>query len=238
MAEGGAAILLWGAVSIAFLHTIIGVDHYLPFIAIGRARRWSMRKTLSMTALCGVGHVTGSVLLGLVGVALGVALQRLELIESLRGSIAAWALIGFGLVYATVSFVASHRRRRHSHAHVHADGTVHHHSHSHQQNHAHPQTVQEDFPMTKWALFVVFVFGPCEALIPMFMVPAYQHNWALVVAVAALFSVVTIATMLAAVALGLYGSSLVSLQGLEKHGNTLAGLAIAGSGLGIQMLGI
>lgn len=238
MIETTASILLWGAASIAFLHTLIGVDHYLPFIVIGKARRWSVRKTLSITALCGLGHVTGSVVLGLVGVALGVALKRLELIESFRGSVAAWALIGFGLVYAAVSFVASRRGQRHSHTHVHADGTVHYHPHSHQQNHVHPHDGENGFGITKWALFVVFVFGPCEALIPMFMVPAYEHNWALVAAVAVLFSAVTIVTMLAAVAFGLWGSSLASLRGLEKHGNTFAGLAIAGSGLGIQLWGI
>ncbi|MDP5070115.1 MAG: hypothetical protein NWQ45_04370 [Congregibacter sp.] len=238
MSDSAALLLIWGAASIAFLHTVIGVDHYLPFIAIGKARRWTLRRTLGITALCGLGHVTGSVLLGLVGVALGVALQRLEFIESLRGSFAAWGLIAFGLVYAAVSFVKTSRRERHSHAHAHSDGTFHQHEHSHQSSHLHVHEAADGHGTTKWALFIVFVFGPCEALIPMFMVPAYAHNWALVVGVAGVFSAVTIATMLGAVTLGVYGSAFLSLRAFEQHANTLAGLAIAASGIGIQVLGI
>ncbi len=41
--------------------------------AIGRARNWSLGKTLSVTALCGAGHVLGSIALGLVGIGLGLA---------------------------------------------------------------------------------------------------------------------------------------------------------------------
>lgn len=238
MTETAASILLWGAASIAFLHTLIGVDHYLPFIVIGKARRWRTRKTLSFTALCGVGHVTGSVLLGLIGVALGLAVQKLEFVESVRGSVAAWGLIAFGLIYAGGSLLRNARGHRHAHVHSHADGTLHSHEHSHEKQHAHAHVAGDTQGLTKWTLFVLFVFGPCEALIPMFMVPAYEHNWSLVVSVAVVFSTVTIATMISAVAVGLYGFSFLPLRLIDRHANVLAGLAIAGSGLGIQLLGL
>jgi len=61
-------ILLTTAVSVAFVHTLIGVDHTLPFIVIGRARDWPLRKVLGLTALCGLGHVLTSVVLGGVGI--------------------------------------------------------------------------------------------------------------------------------------------------------------------------
>ena len=69
-------VLAATAASIGFVHTVTGPDHYLPFIAIGRARRWSLTRTLSITALCGVGHVLGSVALGSLGIGLGLALSR------------------------------------------------------------------------------------------------------------------------------------------------------------------
>ena len=238
MTDASVQLLLWAAASVAALHTLIGVDHYLPFVVIGRARRWSLRRTLAFTGLCGVGHVTGSVLLGLVGVGLGVAVQQLEAVESVRGSLAAWGLIAFGLVYAAVSALNAARQQRHSHVHAHVDGTVHRHVHDHQREHAHAHTVADRQGMTRWALFLLFVLGPCEALIPMFMVPAFAHDWLAVCAVAAVFSAVTIVTMLGAVALGFCGLSLAPGALLERHANTLAGLAIAGSGLGIQLLGI
>ncbi|MCH7764784.1 MAG: hypothetical protein IIB95_13800 [Candidatus Marinimicrobia bacterium] len=49
-------ILLLTAASIGFVHTIIGPDHYLPFIMISRARSWSFQKTIFITLLCGMGR--------------------------------------------------------------------------------------------------------------------------------------------------------------------------------------
>jgi len=65
-------ILLMTAASVGFLHTILGPDHYLPFIMIGKARDWTLKKTLWLTFLCGVGHILSSVVIGLVGIAIGV----------------------------------------------------------------------------------------------------------------------------------------------------------------------
>lgn len=238
MEDSTLTVLLWGAASIAFLHTLIGVDHYLPFILIGKARGWTLRKTLALTALCGVGHVVGSVVLGLVGVGLGVAVDSLEIIEGVRGSIAAWGLIAFGLIYAAVSALRAARGHHHAHVHAHADGTLHEHDHDHHGDHAHGHGASDRGGMTRWALFILFVLGPCEALIPMFMAPAYAHDWGGVVAVAAVFSAITVVTMVGAVAVGAVGLSFAPLKRLERHVNTLAGLAIASSGLAIQLLGI
>lgn len=228
--------LLIAAASVAFLHTLIGVDHYLPFILIGRARGWTLKRTLGLTAICGVGHVVGSVILGFVGVGLGVAVERMEIIEGFRGSIAAWGLIAFGLIYAAVAAYRAAKGRRHTHVHVHADGTLHEHPHDHHGAHGHGHV--EGKGLTRWTLFILFVLGPCEALIPMFMAPAYAHDWSGVISVALVFSAVTIATMIGAVAVGAVGLSFAPLKGLERHANTLAGLAIASSGLAIQVLGI
>ena len=52
MIGGGTLSLLLGtAVGIAALHTAVGVDHTLPFIALGRAQNWTLRKVLVVTAL-------------------------------------------------------------------------------------------------------------------------------------------------------------------------------------------
>lgn len=93
------AVLIVIAASIGFLHTLLGPDHYLPFIVMARARQWSLLKTAWITFMCGLGHVASSVLLGIVGIALGIAVSKLEGIESFRGDLAVWALIAFGLVY-------------------------------------------------------------------------------------------------------------------------------------------
>src|SRR5690606_14515834 len=122
--------LLGTAATVGCLHTLVGVDHTLPFVVLARANRWHLAKLWSVTAGCGLLHVLSSVVIGAVGIGLGVALERLAWIEELRGNLAAWMLIGFGAAYAVWGLVRAKRGRRHNHAHVHEDGTVHHHEHN------------------------------------------------------------------------------------------------------------
>ncbi len=94
-----SAVLYLTAASIGFFHTLLGPDHYVPFIVISKARKWSLTKTNFITFLCGLGHVGSSVLIGFIGIMLGVAVNKIILIESTRGSVAAWLMIAFGLAY-------------------------------------------------------------------------------------------------------------------------------------------
>jgi hypothetical protein len=71
--SGDLTTLAVAAATIGLPHALLGPDHYLPFIAMSRARRWSLLKTSLGTLLCGLGHVGSSVALGLVGIALGLA---------------------------------------------------------------------------------------------------------------------------------------------------------------------
>ncbi len=89
-----------------------------------------------------------------------------------------------------------------------------------------------------WSLFIIFVLGPCEPLIPLLMAPAYAMDWFVVVAVVALFAFVTIGTMLAVVTIGYYGMKLRFGNFLERNVHVVAGMTICLSGLAIQLLGI
>jgi len=92
-------ILLITTLSIAFFHTLTGPDHYLPFIVIGKSRNWNIRKTMLFTILCGLGHVGSSIILGVIGITMGIAIHKIELWEGQRGSIIAILLLAFGFVY-------------------------------------------------------------------------------------------------------------------------------------------
>ncbi len=221
-------LLLVTAATIGIVHTLLGPDHYVPFIALGRHRGWSARHTLIFTVLCGAGHCLGSVVLGLVGVAVGLSLAGLTDVETVRGDVAAWLLLAFGLVFALWGLRTAARGVRHSHAHVHDDGTLHTHTHDHHDGHLH---LHADAPRSRgihWALFIVFLFGPCEALIPMLMYPAAAENVTGLVMVVAVFVVATVGTMTAAVALGLRAVGRVRWRGMERHSATLTGVAICG----------
>jgi sulfite exporter TauE/SafE len=230
------AVLTLTAAGIGFFHTLMGPDHYLPFVVLSRARGWSWRKTSAVTLLCGLGHVLSSVVLGLVGIALGVALHRLEAIEQWRGSVAAWALITVGLVYFAWGLHRAMRRK--GHRHFHFPGTAKLHELQHHPERAAQLEAEGKVSLTPWVLFIVFALGPCEPLIPILMYPAATASWGGAVLVAGVFSVVTMTTMLAAVWIGSAGLNLVPLGKLERYSHALAGAAIFLSGLGIQMLGL
>jgi nickel/cobalt exporter len=229
-------ILLTTAITIGFVHTLIGIDHTLPFVVLGRAQGWSLRRVLLITGLCGLGHVASSVVLGVLGIGLGVLVSRLEWIETVRGSMAAWVLIIFGLGYAGWSFARS--RRSYRHTHLHAGGVVHAHEQLGSHGHSGEETSLNPAAVTAWSLFIIFVLGPCEPLIPLLMVPALEMGTPAVIAVAMVFGLTTIGTMLGLVTLGYLGLRLAWSRRLEAHANTLAGLAIAASGLVIQLFGI
>ena len=129
--------LLTTAAMIGLFHTLLGPDHYLPFIVMGKARRWSATKTALITLACGIGHVASSVILGLIGITAGLALHVLELTETIRGEYAAWLLTAFGLVYCAWGIRRAIRNKPHTHQHAHA-GTEHTHKHTHNVDHVHP----------------------------------------------------------------------------------------------------
>ncbi|NHZ72906.1 MAG: hypothetical protein GWP16_00340 [Nitrospirae bacterium] len=240
-------ILAATAASIGLVHTLIGPDHYVPFIALSGARKWSLSKTLGVTAVCGVGHVLGSVVLGGLGILLGVALGGLEWFEGFRGEIAGWLLLGFGVAYTAWGLRQAYRNRPHTHWHGHSDGTTHEHTHTHRQEHAHVHASQQELAqgdresstsgrrITPWVLFLIFIFGPCEALIPVLMYPAAEGSWWGVALVVAVFGLATVATMLATVAVGYLGISRLPLGRLERFSHALAGLTLVACGLAIQL---
>jgi len=123
------------AASIGFLHTLLGPDHYLPFIMMSWARKWSRTKTMVITFLCGLGHIASSIVLGMIGVSLGIAVKKLELIESSRGNVAAWLLIAFGLAYLVWGLRRAYKNKPHVHAHVHMGEDEHQHPHDHHLEH-------------------------------------------------------------------------------------------------------
>ena len=228
------AILIFSAITIGFFHTILGPDHYLPFIVMAKARNWSMIKTSWITVLCGIGHVGSSILLGSIGLAFGIGISKLAGLESFRGNLAGWAFVIFGLGYSIWAFWRMKKNRPHTHAHVHIDGTVHNHDHKHKGEHLHGHKKS----LTPWILFLIFVLGPCEPFIPLLMYPAAKSSFAGMMAVTITFSFVTIATMLGVVLLTSYGISFARLGKMEKYTHVIAGLTILISGVGIQFLGL
>jgi nickel/cobalt transporter (NicO) family protein len=226
-------ILTLSAASIGFLHTLTGPDHYLPFIVLSKARKWSLWKTSWITLLCGLGHVGSSVVLGIIGIASGVALNKLVHTESVRGGIVSWVFLTFGLIYLIWGIYKGVKNKPHKHLHFHEDGNIDEHHHTHESEHGH----EHGKKMTLWVLFIIFVLGPCEPLIPFMMKPAADGNSWGIVQVAGIFSLVTIATMLTIVILAYKGFEFLPMKKLERYIHAIAGGVILICGIGMVFLG-
>jgi nickel/cobalt transporter (NicO) family protein len=227
-------VLTGTAAALAFTHTLFGPDHYLPFIVMSKARKWSTWKTIWVTLLSGLGHVGSSVVLGIIGIAFGLGISKIEIFEGFRGNLAAWAFILFGGIYFLYGIWRVYKKKQHSHPHVHEDGTLHIHDHKHAEGHDHVHKKN----ITPWVLFTIFVLGPCEPLIPVLMFPAAKENIGGLIMVTVVFSVITLATMLGIVLLASYGIKILPFGKLEKYTHAIAGATIMLSGLAIVFLGL
>ena len=252
--EKEIAALALTAASLGFVHTILGPDHYLPFIMMSWARKWSALKTAIITFLCGLGHIASSVVLGIIGIVLGLAVAKIEGWESSRGDIAAWLLIAFGLAYCVWGIRQAYRRKEHTHSHLHPESDKaprsclrqedagaehsHEHTHSHNGHHSHVHLEPYKTSITPWVLFVIFVFGPCEPLIPILMYPAARNSVPGLILVTTTFGTATIGTMLVVVMLARAGVNLLPLGKLNRYSHALSGAAILLCGLAIVFVGL
>jgi len=218
-------LLLGAAFTMGILHTLAGPDHYLPFIALSRAGNWPLKKTLRMTALCGLGHILSAVAVAFLALKLGTVLFSLEKVEAIRGNLAAWALTVFGFSYALWGLrkVLAGKKALKEKA---------------------PAPLGEGGGgrarrAAGWIVFLIFVLGPCEPLIPFILFPETTASGLHLLAVTSVFGTATLLTMLAAVAAAVSGLKLLPSRGLlGRYGHTLAGGVIGSCGLAMTFLGL
>jgi hypothetical protein len=208
-----AAALAVAAMSVGSLHSL-APDHWVPFTALARAQGWSRRRTALVTLLCGFGHVTVSVALGLAGLFLGLAaLQALgQRLEAVAGIL----LVGFGVAYAVWGLRKAVRERLHGHSHH------------------HPHDVHRT---TAWTLFLLFSADPCVAVIPIVFAAA-PLGTAHAVAVVGAYEAATLGTMVGLVLLSHAGVKSLRARWLDRYGDGAAGGLIAATGLVLMALGI
>lgn len=207
--------LLLAAITVGSLHSL-APDHWVPFAALGRAQGWSAGRTARVTFLCGFGHVTVSVLFGLLGLLFGRQLfvsfgRRME-------SFAGVLLVAFGLVYAVWSLRRTAGRHLHGHAHVHYDH------------------VHEPGRMTVRSLFLLFCADPCVAVVPVLFAAAPLGAVQTVLLVV-FYEMATIATMIALVLPARAGAGLLHGAWLTRYGDATAGGLIVLTGLVVGALG-
>jgi putative Mn2+ efflux pump MntP len=205
------AALALAAASVGSLHSL-APDHWVPFTALARARGWSRARTARVTLLCGFGHVTVSVALGLAGLQVGSAVMQAlgQKLESVAGVL----LIGFGVAYGIWGLRAAIRRKLHSHGHSHGEASR----------------------ATAWTLFLLFSADPCVAVIPIIFAAAPLGAWP-AFAVVAVYEAATLVTMVALVSVAHAGVAGLRAPWIERYGDGAAGGLIAVTGLVLMALG-
>ncbi len=208
-------ILAVSAVSLAFFHSL-APDHWLPFTALARGNRWSMRRLAAITTLAGLGHVISSLIIGMLGLWAGWALHRAEGIDAWRSGAVIWMLVGFGVAYALWGL----KHAQHPHPHISV------------------QDVVKTFAARRVRfLIAILIFGPCEPLIPL-MFLAYKQGMQAVWVIAVVFSAVTVAMIVGQSCLAYAGVRLIQAHWMERYAHAMTGLVIALTALAVLWLGL
>ena len=215
-------VIAVSAASIGFVHTILGPDHYLPLVAMAKTNGWSGPKTASYVAFCGISHVLGTVLVGLLVFLLGFAFFNIETVQSIRGNFAGWFLLLLGAIYFIWGIKWASRAKRMA-----------------QDSSSVVVPRNSSFSRcTPFALFLFFILGPCEPLIPLMTYGGGDIGLLSTVLVISAFCGTTILTMLFCVMFFYYGISRFSLfMKFENYMHAATGLIIFLCGSAIQFLG-
>lgn len=214
-APGVFAAIAITAVTVGSLHTL-APDHWVPFAALARAQGWSAGRTARITMACGFGHVTGSVLAGVLALVFG-----LEMVSAFGHRIESWGgilLVVFGLAYGYWGLRRAAGRRLHGHAHHHYD-------------HVHDAGRQ-----TAWTLFLLASADPCVAVVPL-IVAAAPLGAGAVAGVALVYEVATIATMTSLALLARHGAVRIRAGWIDRYGDVAAGGLIVTLGVVLTALG-
>ena len=215
MGDGLVGALAVAAATVGALHSL-APDHWVPFAAVARARGWSAARTTRVTLLCGFGHVTTSVALGLLGLVLGLGV--LEAFGRRLESVGGILLLVFGLLYGAWGLRQAAGRRLHGHAHSHYD-------------HVHDPSRITDF-----GLFLLFSADPCVAVVPLMMAAAPGGPLRLG-AIVVVYELATLAAMVALVLPARAGVGVIRAGWLDRYGDAVAGGLIAAVGLLVTGLG-
>ena len=199
--------IMAGTLLIAALHAVMPT-HWLSFVLVARAQRWTRGRMLRVVLFSGLGHVMTTALVGLLAAALGkTAAAALE--EHIDTPLPAMILLAFGLYYLVLGW------RRSGHRHC---------------QHDHSQDPIRADRMAVGALFLEMTLSPCETLIPLFFA-AGAMPWTELLVMALATSGITLLLMALLATLGFSGYSKVAFPWLERNERLAVGALLAALGL-------
>jgi len=208
-------------------------NHWLPLIAIGKSENWMHSEIMFATVITGLAHTLSTVIIGIIVGVVGYKLSSSYGIIS--GVIAPAILVVLGIIYIILDL----RGTKHAHAHFTFD-KLHHHGdpdHGHHHDHPHPHILSvtpKTDKKTKWAVLSTLSLGmfltPCIE-IEAYYLQASTIGWVGIWIVSAVYTFVTVGTMMLLVYLGMKGVKNIRSHFLEAHEKRISGIVLIAVGL-------
>lgn len=199
--------LLGGGFATAFLHAALPT-HWLPFVLVGRAQRWSLPRVLAAVAAAGLAHIATTAFVGGLIVLAGLALD--QWIAGLLPYLSATLLLAFGGFYLVRAAIRGPQT---------AMG---------------PQLETPEPAVSHTAAFlglvVVMAISPGEVLLPFYLNQA-QQGLPVLGALTAVFAAGTVAGMALFTLLARAGWSVLRLERWARYEGAVLGLALIAIGL-------
>jgi hypothetical protein len=241
-------VLLLAGASVAIFHVILP-DHWMPIAVVARAQRWSTARTTRVAVWTGVGHVLGSIALGVVVMILGYGLKGILRLEG--------PIVGIVLVLTGVGlFLWSLRQPGHSHPHPHGATHDHDHAHTHDHHHEHTNLHEADHEdehghthepdhhhphahgdhddgrrsRVAWLVPAGIAASPDPTILPVFLA-AIAVNVRTAIAVLIVYALVTIIAMTGLTLAAVWGGYQVKWAWLEHHSNQVTAAVLVALGI-------
>ncbi len=199
--------LLVGGFVTAFLHAALPT-HWLPFVLVGRAQRWSLGATLASVTAAGLAHIAVTAVVGGLIVMAGLALD--QWVTGLLPWLSAGLLFVLGLFYLARATVRKP---------LPAQGP---------ELETPEQTVSQAAAF--WGLVAVMAASPGEVLLPLYLSSA-EEGLVVLGLLTLVLAVGTVLGMAVFTTLARAGASILRLERWARYEGAILGLALIGLGL-------
>lgn len=195
--------IITGALIISLLHALIP-NHWLPVLAIGRKQGWTLAETSRITFIAGLAHVISTLIIGFLLGLIGAELS--ESIETFTQIIGPSILILMGLYFI---------RQHYKHHHFHIDK---------------PEVAKKSKASIIMALVVAMFLSPCMEIEAYFLL-AGTKGWGILIAIAIMYSVITLTGMLLWIRIVYKGLLKLNWHKWEHNAGIITGLVLIITGI-------
>ncbi len=178
---------------IALTHAIMP-NHWMPFALIAKGQKWSLTKTILVTAIAGLGHSTVTGILGSIITIMGFHISK-------HAEAIAEPISGIILIIIGIAFVIVGRLRPCTH------------------NHGQSKFSDKAIVIS---LFLMLSCSPCVAVLPIFLA-ASTFNWGTLFLLIIILSITTVSGMTALTTIAYTGVKRINLCRIEHHEKDIIG---------------